>query len=199
MSQTDCFLWWLGWRPRAALVLGTCFGVAFALVFSSVYGALFGGCLLIALWVWGTQIINQNWSKLVEEAESTCLAAGAQKLGLKASEGARYLLRGESLERSALVSASPEYKLAALYVTESFIGIYAGNVYETRVRRPKFGSSTKELYFRHIASVEYNGAQFQLRTASGELLAYDAADSPEVGEAALNAVRQKLRVVQATA
>lgn len=134
---------------------------------------------------------------LLEEAEVQCRISGARKLGINAPEGETFILRGQSDERFRLISVAPNHTITVLYATPSFLGIYTGTAVDLKERHTKFGSTTKELYYPHIAAVEYSAPIFWLVTTSGERIPYPIADNPEVGEAALNAVRQRLRKAHA--
>jgi hypothetical protein len=199
MNLTDNLLWWAAWRPRFLLVLGICLGAGVAIACSSTVPILLFVLLAVGVWIRGTQVVNRHASKLLEEAEVQCRISGARKLGINASEGETFLLRGQSDERFRLISAAPKHTITVLYSTPSFLGIYAGTAFDLQERRTKFGSTTKEFYYPHIAAVEYSAPIFWLVTTSGERIPYPIDDNPEVGEAALNAVRQRLRKTHAMA
>ena len=157
--------------------------------------------LSFGVWIRGTQVVNRNANMLLEEAEAQCRISGANKLGIKASDGEIFVLRGqrddEDYERFRLISVARKHTITVLYATPSFLGIYADTKVDLKERHTKFGSTTKELYYPHIAAVEYSALTFRLVTTSGEPIPYSTADNPEVGEAALNAVRQHLRKIHA--
>jgi hypothetical protein len=70
--------------------------------------------------------------------------------------------------------------------------------YAVRIAKVRLGSSTKELYYSHISAVEFSPPIFKLMTPSGPIVC-PISDNPDVGEAALNAVRQRLRKIHITA
>jgi hypothetical protein len=198
MNLTENLLWWAAWRPRPLLVLGIVLGLGVAIASSSPFPFLLFVLLSVGFWICGTQLVNRNATMLLEEAEAQCRVSGANKLGIKASDGETFVLRGQTdFGRFPLISVAPNHTIAVLYATPSFLGIYAGTVVDLKERHTKFGSTTKELYYPHIAAVEYSAYEFRLVTTSGERIPYSTADNPEVGDAALNAVRQHLRKIHA--
>lgn len=197
MNVTENLLWWAAWRPRSLVILGICLGMGSSIACSSAVPMLLFVSLSVGVWIRGTQLVNRNATMLLEEAEAQSRKSGASKLGIDTSDGETFVLRGSDDWRFRLISVAPNHIITVLYATPSFLGIYAGTAVDLKERHTKFGSITKELYYPHIAAVEYSAQTFWLVTTSGERIPYSTADDPEVGEAALNAVRKHLRKIHA--
>jgi hypothetical protein len=195
LSTAENLLWWLGWRPQLALKLAIGLGLGAVILLSTVAAVLLA-LIVLGAWYRGTQLVNRLGPGFLADAESAVKMAGARKLGLEADDGEWFVLCDDRGPRPVLVSSAPEYRFDVLHVADDFVGVYPGTVYDMRSRKGTFGATTKELYFRHIVSVEYNTPDFRLTTTNGEPLVYHGSTAPEVGEAALNAIRQRLRALR---
>jgi hypothetical protein len=186
----DGILWWIGWRGKVALFLGLIVGLPLALKAESVWGLVGGLLPLLGLWFWGTLHINKAWRSHFDGAADLAADSGAEKLNIGPSEGTRHLL-SYSVGSALLVKPARQYFFTPLYVGEKFLGIYEGAKLDMVARNNFAGSGTKELYYRHINSVDYQPPHFTVRSSSGEILRYQASHAD--AESALNAVRRRLR------
>src|ERR1035437_6839837 len=59
-------LWWLAWRPKAALVLGAVLGSLLGIAEGSPALGLAGFILPVALWFWSTQSVNERWARTLD-------------------------------------------------------------------------------------------------------------------------------------
>ena len=123
MSQSDRLMWWLGWRPQAAAVIGIGCGIVCAVLFSSPAAFLLGLGFLV-LWVRGAKLINENWSRHLDASRGACQAAGARKLGLDNGDGQWRVRCGECGFHFPLVVPSSKYTLHR----PVRVGLFSGNL-----------------------------------------------------------------------
>jgi hypothetical protein len=202
MTGFDAVRWWIGWRPKATIVTCVCLGAVMSAANSSAVPLMVLLVLGVCIWVKGTQTVKTHAPRLLAEVEAQCVAAGARKLGMDVAPEQTFLMRGEMRgendERYTLIPFSTKHKLTVIYVTDAFIGVYAGSSYDLKELQTRLGSTTKEVYYPHVSGVEFCPPIFKLATSSEQMI-YPISDNPEVGEAALNAIRAKLRRVHAVA
>lgn len=189
MDLKQRLLWWLGWRPRAALALGLVAGIPFSIWMSSAWGMLVVVAFL-AVWVRGTRLINAAWPERLAEAQHAAMEAGARKLGIDLNDDCCFPLVYEA-GGGLLINAPSDFGMSFLYVSDAFVAVFPGTTFNLVNLQTELGTTTREIYFRHVVSVEYKPPQFMIRTTSGEPLRYES--SAESGEAAVNAVRRRLR------
>jgi len=200
VNRTDRLLWWAAFRPQPVLALGICAGLFLSIASSSLVPIVLFAVLAGFVWMRATQFVNREGAELLQEAEEKCRESGAAKLGIKSGDGEIFLLRGQEDEgRFKFISIAAKHRITTLYATPSFLGIFADSSFDLMTRRMKLGTTTRELYYLHISAVEYSAGRFKLVTTSGERVTYQIAENPEVGEAALSAVRQHLRKIHAVA
>jgi hypothetical protein len=186
----DSLLWWMGWRPGVMLITALLVGAVAAGWSGSVAGFV-ASVPLVVLWVMGTQHINKSWRALFNGAADGTADSGAAKLNVGASDASRHVLV-HGVGGALLVTPARTYYFTPLYVGEKFLGVYEGAQLDLVRRKRYAGRGTRELYYRHINSVDYVPPFFTVRTSNGEALQYQSAH--QESETALNAVRHRLRL-----
>jgi hypothetical protein len=190
----DNLLWWIGWRPKVALIVGGIVGLAVAIAAGSGWGLL-AGIPFPVLWFFGTQHINKTWRAYFDRGADVASDSGAKRLDVGKDEAARHLLYyGEG--SAVLVTPARAYHFTPLYVGETFLGIYAGPQYDMVKRQGPSEGRTRELYYRQITTVDFERPFFVVKASSGDNIQYQSMDY-ERAESAVNAVRRRLRQVQA--
>lgn len=192
LNLLDRIRWYLGWRPRVALISGLVVGLGMALLIQSEVGIVFGAVSLI-LWFQGTRTINANWKAHISYVEHVAKEKGAETLGIKESARTFPFHHREGV-RVARVEPLPHCQFTFLFLCDTFVGLYSNNSIDLINLESKLGTKSNEIYLRHVNGVAYDGKQFELKTSSGEKLSYLA--DAESGESAVNAIRQKLRQLQ---
>lgn len=192
----DGFLWWLGWRLKAAFVLSAAFGAGLVIAGGSAVVALAGSLLPLAFWAWSTKSINGRWPSLLQGVESAVHRQGQKWLHLADGEFQAYLLTEESPERSTLIQPARGYRYTGIYVTAALLGIYSGSRYDAVARRFTAGSDTKEIYFKQIAGIDYRPGEIEIKTLGSQPFRLNVR-SQEVAHAIVGQIRGKLRTVHA--
>jgi hypothetical protein len=76
------------------------------------------------------------------------------------------------------------------------VAVYEDTSYDAIERRLTPGTTTKEVYFRQIAGVEYRQQQIQVNSTNGEPFILHA-PSAEAAHAIIGQIRGKLREIHA--
>lgn len=188
-------LWWLAWRPKAASVLGAVLGSLLGIAEGSPALGLAGFILPVALWFWSTQSVNERWASTLDAVTRSVESEGQKWLHLSEGEFRPHVFVEES-GSSAFVRSAKQYKFTCTYVTPALVAVYEGTSYDAIERRLTPGTTTKEVYFRQIAGVEYRPPQIQVKSTNGEPFILQA-PSDEAAHAIIGQIRGKLREVHA--
>ncbi len=187
-------LWWVGWRPHAAVILSAILAVLALLTTESLGLGVFLGLIPIALWIAGVIRVNSQWEGRVAEAKSAAEKQAERRLGIRSSDAMVYTLSSEGGERVPFVRAAAEYRFVPLFIGQSFVGTAGQTYYDLRKRELKPAiEAMKELYFRHISSVDYSAPYLRLTATSGESVQYES--NPTEAELVVGAIRQRLRAL----
>ena len=189
------FLWWVAWRPKAALVLGAVLGALLGIAGGSPALGLVGFILPCALWFWSTQSVNARLASTLDAVTRSVESEGQKWLHLSEGELRPHVFVEEN-GSSAFVRSAKQYRFTCTYVTPDLVAVYEGTSYDAIKRRLTPGTTTKEVYFRQIAGVEYRPPQIQLKGTNGEPFILHAA-SDEAAHAIIGQIRSGLREVHA--
>ena len=189
------FLWWVAWRPKAALVLGLVLGTLLGIADGSPALGLAGFILPVALWFWSTQSVNRTWADTLDTVTRSVESEGQRWLHLSDGEFRPHVfVEGDG--NSAFLKSAKHYHFTCTYVTSDLVAVYEGTSYDAISRRLMPGTTTKEVYFKHIAGVEYRPPQIQVKGTGGEPFILHAA-SAEAAHAIIGQIRSRLREVHA--
>jgi len=173
-------LWSIGWQ----FGLMCFFAILFATTAIYISGSFYGK---------GTRLINKNWNNIYNAKLQQAEKAGANQLDINQGETDVYHLIFSS-GTALSITPNRRYHITLFYVGETFLAIYDG-VCIDMVNRELIsrGSSTNNLHYSDINTVDYSPPYFMVQTSSGNKLSYKSSDSDE--EPALIAIRKQLRSV----
>lgn len=137
-------LWWIGWRPKVALIIGALMGVLTVVNAGSPWGLLVV-VPLVVLWLAGASHTNAMWRDELDRGVDAVAQAGLTKLDVRHDEAALHILR-YGTGKATLIVPARSYQVTPLYVGVSFLGILEGSRSDMVRRRSEVGSGTKELY-----------------------------------------------------
>lgn len=192
----DEFQWWLAWRPKVVLVLGAVLGTLLGVAGGSAALGLSGFILAVAIWFLSTQAVNKRWAGTLDAVTRSVESEGQKWLHLADGEFTPHVFVTESSGSSVFVRFAKQYKFTCTYVTPALVAVYEDTSYDAIERRLTPGTTTKEVYFRQIAGVEYRQQQIQVNSTNGEPFILHA-PSAEAAHAIIGQIRGKLREIHA--
>lgn len=187
-AEINDTLWSFGWQFGVTCFLALVFAGTAIYASDSFFGvaAIF---VTVIPWHRGTRLINRNWSAVLNDMLKQAETVGAKQLKINQDEAKIYHLLYRSGSAVGIVP-NRRYRITILYVGEKFLAIYDDARIDMVNRAFIRGSSTKELLYRDINSVDYSRPYFMIQTTSGDKLSFKSSDSDE--ESALKEIRKKL-------
>jgi hypothetical protein len=185
-------LWRLGWTPWLQYAIGALLAIAAGLALHSVYGFLFGLAVVIVRWK-ASVLINSSSARVLKLAEATVKAAGAKRVGidLDASE-CKIIVVGRG-NAPLGVRMKPEYNISAVYVCDTFFGIFPDSTLGVPDFELRLATSGDETYFRHVSAITYHDSAIEILLSQGKKSKRIAVGSEVSATAVLEALRAKLR------
>jgi hypothetical protein len=185
------FGWWIGWRIAPALVVGLLLLVFGTNAVHPAFGVILGVACL-AVWIWGTTIVNATWEPKLEAALASYVRDGAANLS-DTGEGSPIVMTFPT-GGAPLIKCAEWCAVTVFYVGEHALGISEGLRYHVKADTAYRGQGTREIYYEHINNVDLAGNTVYLALSSGGRLAYTGATG---ADQVATIVRSKLRGLRA--
>lgn len=191
-AQSSIFypLWLTGWSLGYTWV-GT-------VVVAAVVGYLIDSAVLLGtlgffagpvVWFFGVRYINDNYRDVLNGYLRDVEGKGREILGLTGENVESYTLHFEG-ESPLMVSAAKQYQPTSLIVTDSSVAVYDDTELDMVQLNADVGTSTREMYFDQISTVNYSEPYLELKTSDGDTLQYHSSRKPND---AMHDIQERLR------
>lgn len=195
LGNRGAALWWLGWHPVVALVVGAAAGLAASNAIAVPLGLLFdanvlltmitgtavGTCVGLFAWYRGAAKVNRDYGDVVASIRS----------GVDLSEESgsmRFILLGEGTGSTPLVEPDRYYDATVMTLDSDAVSVYYGQ-FDLVDRRPTFDDDAMVLPYARIRDVTYGGTDLVVETTEADRFSYRTPSEP--GEL-LAALRSRL-------
>lgn len=176
-------LWWLGWHPLVAPVIGAFAGLALgnalAIPAEVLLGlhplATMGGLVVVGAlagvgaWYRGTDAVNERYRGVLD------LHRGG--VPLPGSDAVAFALVGEGSGSIPFVRPSRGYDATFVVLREDSVAVHPGTL-DVAERRPDVEDGAIEVPYDHVESARYDGSSLVLHTTWDDRLQYASDGEP---------------------
>lgn len=197
-ENVNGFAWRIGWSPWLTIIGMMFIGLVIGAVIDAIAPLAGVGLLAgIAIYFYGTRVVNSNYEDLLDKFVSQTERSAAR--GIDVANSTTYTLTRGNGSSPIFVQASKIYTTTTLVVTGTSVNVNSGAEYQMVSRNAAKGGSNRELFYDQITAVEShqdgNYSTLEIRTSGGESIEVGSGLTDTV-DAAISEIRKRLRDVK---
>jgi hypothetical protein len=153
--------------------------VAFGRLYQVVSLGLAGAAVVLPLWVVGLVHATSTYDELYREYADRIEGKGKQMLGPDEHwDRARFYNLTYGIESVPLLKPNKEYYVTNLYIGDHAIGVHADSRIDMVQRDVEVSTSTRELFYDQVASVDYTDPYLEVKMSDGEKFRFISTTEP---------------------
>ncbi|MCO8254335.1 hypothetical protein NKF26_11025 [Haladaptatus sp. AB618] len=177
VGEVSTFLWWLGWRPFAGVLLGVILAGLFVVAKPTLVSLAVGALIGLGLWYTGTKEVDRTyWTLLDDHAEYTKQVV--EGLRNDRPHGTCYTLNYSS-GTSLWVKPDERYFTTHALVGDESVTFHEGVGVDMKRRIPYVRNDFTEIRYEWLSSIQYERPYVRLELTSGKSIRYRANDAPD--------------------
>lgn len=193
--------WKFGWNPIIPGLIGAVVGaVVYYQTESPQVSAVLGLVVLVGLWYWGIQEVNNNYQHLRNDFYERSIARSEEKIGLDQSEILDvFNFRSFYGGSPPFIEPVKQYQFDHMALTDVSTSVDIGSLYDMEERSEKNTGTINEIYYDNIENIRTNdeglNTDIIIKVSAGDPIVTATSDKGEA-EQAQRVLRDKMREVR---
>lgn len=153
--------------------------VAFGRLYQIAGLGLAGAAVILPLWIVGLVHVTSTYDQLYREWTDRIERKGKQLLGPDEQwDRDRFYNLTYGIDSVPLLRPNKEYFVTNLYIGDHAIGVHADSEIDMVQRDVEVSTSTRELFYDQVASVDYTNPYLEVKMSDGEKFRFISTTEP---------------------